>query len=495
MKPGCARDFRQVFFRLRSLTLLLSCMTLVYGQVPSIHSILDEGASDLLRTVPDLQVLVESPPLGTDIGDAVSGFAALDGFEPLEARSLSSLPRGSNGGFLISTGVYEGDLESFCLKAGTYGPGDGDGYLMAPYRGPNADMICNVLKRATDHPEIKQRDIQVLLWAIIARSNVRNLSREVQWTAAQLLTPREIYRLSGGALGLIPEDVLPRVVRKMSLEARTVFQAEEDIRRLLAGGESRLGPLERLAVLQGRPPWGRGSRKVPSGRWSYHTDGYFVSYLPKGYSETRLRILYPGLFSLERDALGRIATLKSPSGTLLNFGYAENGSAGLGRNAFELRSVRLHGQQGVGEEFVDMGDRSIWTWVSKGGRTGPSEKISGRVAERRLEKFRLTEGELEDFLSGGTWTASGLDRLEDLKDLVHLRDAVVDASKGWSAAGRARDESVDLLHRGVASLAVQLLRGTEMARDLREIEYDPSSQLAVPGNTARQRLGLSARLR
>jgi hypothetical protein len=32
---------------------------------------------------------------------------------------------------------------------------------------------------------------------------------------------------------------------------------------------------------------------VPSGRWSMHPDGYFVRYLPSGYSSTRVEIWVP----------------------------------------------------------------------------------------------------------------------------------------------------------------------------------------------------------
>jgi hypothetical protein len=51
--------------------------------------------------------------------------------------------------------------------------------------------------------------------------------------------------------------------------------------------------MERVAVLSGAAPLGEGSRDVPSGRWSLHPDGYYVRYLPSGYSSTRVEIWVP----------------------------------------------------------------------------------------------------------------------------------------------------------------------------------------------------------
>lgn len=51
--------------------------------------------------------------------------------------------------------------------------------------------------------------------------------------------------------------------------------------------------MERVAVLAGMAPTGPGSRAVPSGRWSRHPDGYWVRYLPEGYSHTLTQIWVP----------------------------------------------------------------------------------------------------------------------------------------------------------------------------------------------------------
>jgi hypothetical protein len=46
-------------------------------------------------------------------------------------------------------------------------------------------------------------------------------------------------------------------------------------------------------VLAGMAGVGEGSRDVPAGRWSLHPDGYYVRYLPRGYSYTVTQVWVP----------------------------------------------------------------------------------------------------------------------------------------------------------------------------------------------------------
>ena len=59
---------------------------------------------------------------------------------------------------------------------------------------------------------------------------------------------------------------------------------------MLGSAGSRYAQIEQVAVLAGMAPMGEGSQAVPSGRWSRHPDGYWVRYLPSGYSSTRLEV-------------------------------------------------------------------------------------------------------------------------------------------------------------------------------------------------------------
>src|SRR5919199_3685887 len=178
--------------------------------------------------------------------------------------------------------------QSYCLKAGTHRPGGGDGYLYAPPKGPAEDAVMSIVRNSVNHPEIHQHDIQLLLWAIIARAKFENLSTELKAVAARLLTPRQLAGLNRSALDFIPSQVMDR----MPGPVRQIAQAEQSLRSMLTSGAS-FSEMERVAVLAGMAPPGPGSVEVPSGRWSAHPDGYMIRYIPSGYSTTRVEIWVP----------------------------------------------------------------------------------------------------------------------------------------------------------------------------------------------------------
>jgi hypothetical protein len=115
----------------------------------------------------------------------------------------------------------------------------------------------------------------------------------LQAVAAKLLTTEQIATLNRNALDLLPGPVLDKALEEMPPAVRAVFQAEAELRSMLTSTSSSFEDMERVAVLAGAAPIGEGSREVPSGRWSLHPDGYYVRYIPSGYSSTRVEIWVP----------------------------------------------------------------------------------------------------------------------------------------------------------------------------------------------------------
>jgi hypothetical protein len=234
--------------------------------------------------------LLNRAPITTSLEDARFAANDRDGFTPREPlRQLTSLRRTDNGGFILEPGYFEMHAQSYCLKAGTHGPGGGDGYLYAPPLGPAELAVMSIVRNSVSRPEIPQRDIQLLLWAIIARSQFEDLEHGLQATAARLLTPRQLATLNRDALSTgvtLALGSAPPLVRQ-------TLQAESDLRSMLADPGASFSQMERVAVLAGMAPMGPGSRAVPSGRWSLHPDGYYVRYLPQGYSHTVTQIWVP----------------------------------------------------------------------------------------------------------------------------------------------------------------------------------------------------------
>jgi len=233
-------------------------------------------------------------PITTSLADARWGDATKDGFTPREAgRSLMTLQRTPNGGFVLQPGYYSMQTQSYCLHAGTHGPGGGDGYLFAPPKGSAEDAVMTVVRNSVNRPEIPQQTIQQLLWAIVARAKFEDLSPQLRATASQLLTPRQLARLNRGALDMVPGPVMDRAMGSVPGPLRQIVQAEGQLRQMLTTPGTSFAQMERVAVLSGAAPRGEGSRDVPSGRWSLHPDGYYVRYIPSGYSSTRVEIWVP----------------------------------------------------------------------------------------------------------------------------------------------------------------------------------------------------------
>ena len=162
-----------------------------------------------------------------------------------------------------------------------------------------------IVRNSVNRPEIQQHDIQLLLWAIIARAKFENLSTELKAVAARLLTPRQLAGLNRTALDFLPAEVMNRMPGPL----RQVAEAEQSLRSMLTSGGS-FSEMERVAVLAGMAPRGPGSVDVPSGRWSAHPDGYFIRYIPSGYSTTRVELWVPqgsGAIGREYDPATHIA--------------------------------------------------------------------------------------------------------------------------------------------------------------------------------------------
>lgn len=239
-------------------------------------------------------VLRGDAPITTSLPDARWAVDSLDNFTPRESkRSMLQLQRTPNGGFVLQPGYYEMNTQSYCLKAGTHGPGGGDGYLYAPTKGPAEDAVTTILRNSVNHPEIQQSDVQTLLWAIIARAKFEDMSAEHKATAARLLTPRQLASLNRTALDMVPGPALEAAMSRVPPLVRQVFQAEAQLRQMLTTPGTSFQQLEAAAVLAGMAPLGEGSRTVPNGRWNLHPDGYYVRYIPQGYSRTTTQVWVP----------------------------------------------------------------------------------------------------------------------------------------------------------------------------------------------------------
>jgi hypothetical protein len=371
--------------------------------------------------IPELGSIIDrEPAIATGVSDAVTAVPFLDGYEPAGTSPLSLQPRADDGAFeLTEPGHFAIEVKSYCLAHGKRSPGSNRGALYAPLRGPRADVVRNVLCRAGEHPEIPQSDIQSLLWAITSRTKIKDLSPAVRRAADELLTRNEIRRLNGGALGLIPDEILDEALEHLPAEAQRVLEAEARLREKLSSAEATYEELEEIAVVLDGPSDDEDT--VPRGRWSFHPDGLFVRYCPRGYSRTLITIYVPERFRIERDAKGRIISLADSRGNVIVTEYDDTiepatvpGEPGLGAYAFRsIRFVCLDASK-AGTEFcplrttmADMMSLSEWNntgWVFWGVPTGRGRPASGSGRftglEDRYEWSKAHKEELEDLVDG-----------------------------------------------------------------------------------------------
>jgi hypothetical protein len=378
------------------------------GKIPGVSTDNIPGLEKILR---------EEEPLTTVITDSFAEVPFLDGFVPHQFAALPELPMGINDDFLYLPGLYEIRAESYCLKAGTYVPRpgasgfSGRGYLYAPFKGPKAAIIDRIIKATMHHPEVPQHDTQVLLWAIIARTKLDDCPPEVVNTARRLLDAKDVRALGESGLGVLPPEVQQKVLEKMPPFVRMALEAENRLREELknrvagvtapvnnavdsanAAGDRAAAPvsdlyrrMEQIAVLPGDPPEVPEKERIPWGRWTYHPDGYFLRLLPEGYSTTVRQVYHPERYEVIRGDGGRIASLKSPSGDVVEFVY------GAGANT--LKAVRLlrpdPARPGTPLTATLQGAREI----DLGGGGAVEQALSGTEAALKRQHSKLAGGD------------------------------------------------------------------------------------------------------
>jgi len=123
------------------LTLLLIAAGINYPQIERLINKIPEE-------IPGLEEILQAEPaITTSFKDAVFGVPFLDDFNPTDIVPIDSLNRSPDGGLEFYPGVYQFDVQSFCLKTATFGPreGSGEGYLFATIKGPRADIVSNII--------------------------------------------------------------------------------------------------------------------------------------------------------------------------------------------------------------------------------------------------------------------------------------------------------------------------------------------------------------
>jgi len=202
----------------------------------------------------------------------------------IKPLSLMELPQTEDGEIVLSQGFYESDFKSYCLQPGTPSPSDKDAYRQAPLTGYRRDIIETILRNSLKKPELEQRNIQLLLWSVVSGSDFRKLSWDVQTTAQQLLSRKQIFELKGGVMGVV------KTVSE-ALPATGVTSANLKLKQLFELGTSSYELFERVAVLQQTSRTNKAS--VNKDQWYKQPDGYYLRYFPSSYQHVKIQVYVP----------------------------------------------------------------------------------------------------------------------------------------------------------------------------------------------------------
>ncbi|WP_165748186.1 accessory factor UbiK family protein [Cellulophaga sp. Z1A5H] len=231
-------------------------------------------------------------PVSTNFEDTNTTVDLDDNFgDEITFSALCLQPRDTDNNYKLAPGYYEFEGMSFCLKAGTHGPSEGDGYLFAPVLGKKEAIVIAILKNYEAHPEIAQQEVQLLLWAIIAKTKFSKLSTPLKLTASKLLNAEQLLSLNKGIIGFVPESAVQKAISHAPPAIQTVIEIENKMRGMFESGLSTYEEFEALAILGGAAPV--TNSEIKRGRWSLHPDGYYIRYFPSGYSKTRVQIYVP----------------------------------------------------------------------------------------------------------------------------------------------------------------------------------------------------------
>ena len=196
--------------------------------------------------------------------------------------SLMDLPQTQDGGFVLKPGFYEAEFKTYCLQPGTPDPGEGDAYLQGPVTGYRKNIVESILQNSRDKNDIEQKNIQLLLWSTVSGSDYNKLSHYVKADAARLLTPKQIFELQGGVMGMI----------KNVSQSTGILNANSGIKKLFETSINSYDAYEKIAV---RREQSKVIRKgVKYDQWYKQKENYYVRYFPVSYKKVRIQVYMPG---------------------------------------------------------------------------------------------------------------------------------------------------------------------------------------------------------
>ena len=405
--------------------------------------------------------------------------------------------------FNLGPGYYRTEIQTYCLHAGTYGPTEGSGYLISPLLGTASDIISNILKRSEEHPNIAQHDIQQLIWGIEAGVKFSDYPPDFQARIQPLLQTDEIVKMNVDYSAAI--DAMPD-------ELKDVAGMYKNLRKKLVDPNSNYQDLENIAVKNGIPPIGPGSKTVNPGNWAYMKDGFYIRTFPVSYPQTFIEIYRPAQVTSVRDDKNRIISLEN-DGCKMEVIYDDSpGMDVLSTTGnpdvpiWRIKSIIMHGPDPANILTLD----NYPGWIVKD--KGVSLKTSGsssvhidsdpsygeyearvNAVNQALKDFQKYKTEREKITNtdGGKIFGCGDGDFDGDKE---IHDGLKAATNPQDKKGQEKwirknlQNTTDWFNQASDALA-----GGTGDCDNNPHKFNPTKHVSAPGNTNAQRLGMSNR--
>lgn len=254
-----------------------------------------------------------------------------------QLQSLMDLPQTQFGGFVLKPGFYEAEFKTYCLQPGTPDPRQGDAYLQGPVTGHRKEIVESILFNSRDKKNIDQKNIQLLLWSVVSRSDFNRLSPAVQTDAMQLLTPKQIFELKGGVIGAL----------KTAAYSTGVLNTNSDMKRLFESGVKSYEAYENIAVRREQ------SRVIKQGvkydQWYKQKENYYIRYFPESYKKVRIQVYVPeGILDADNKLNGDYVVF-DPTGQQATPAFTNAQRLGIGAPVIDVIKavIKVNKQQPV----------------------------------------------------------------------------------------------------------------------------------------------------
>lgn len=454
--------------------------------------------------------LTKQTVLSSSLDDADRGIKAFDGWQWGDFEVRAGLSPSNEGVLTLPRGRMALQVQSFCLRAGGYGPNLGMGYGHAPYLGPQANIIQNVIRRHSSS-EVPQKSTQQLLWAMISRVKPSDMTGDAR-QALILLQPQEIAVLESNAIKVVEDRLMGPVLRGIDRAMAPIVKAENDLRAGLTRAGTSFEDLERIAVPEAPADI---KSEIDAGRWLADGRGAFFRYKPQGYRNMTVDVVVPRAPELIRDQLNRIVTMNTPGGTSFTVTYADEfqPKAIPGKPwalAYPIKAVKV--TDGTNEATLEVQNFIICS--------APVDQV-GAWRASTMPLIQDWWGAGRDYAQdrlGERYGGRAYEAYDEASDAYDLGEQAYDIGTGNASADRALDvghyvDGVDTAVRGTsgerlgwiaqthANLAEALMHATNVIAGLGEPEggnggshaFNPPGGIAMPGNRGSQRLGVSSR--